>query len=740
MFASPRIVTLVCLLMGAGLIGRPSLAKADLPGGAKIKFNRLFTFQEGETKLAEPSTDEEKRRPFNAAHCTCSKVRAGDSAFLAKDFAFELTLETATASVNLPAEVWVGTTCSTETNRNSTGTCERLDDAGIGEIETLRNTPAVPLLSVYRVLQPKGGDCTEREGAAQVWVGADGDKNGDLEYWVSADVTTDTQPPPLPVNVRAIGGEGAIKVNWELPDSRATDIRRFQFFCANEDGTPALSKPKASARYQTAKTLCGDAASIPFSPSQASQDPVPNWVTALDDQYLCGETDSATASEVRLTSFRNGDKFQVAMIAIDLAGNAAGVYVTELVTPQPVTDFWEDLHDQGSDAEGGFCLLARTFGDDSGLSQTLRHFRDDTLARSAAGRWLAARYYEVSSAAAPLVDGWVSRALAVAVLAPLVIAALLWHFLTLPGCVVALAACIWWRRRSAMRRRGALARAPIHRTRPVGSVSAFSVLTVLTVLTIPTVMLASAGPANAQGIEPYWDDDLVSTNVDEGAAAVRWHAGIRVGPYTPAIDAQFGMEPGPYQQMFGDNGILPMLDVDWILWEGFGQIGIGGSIGYLSKTARTYTVPTDGQERTRAAEKNSFRLIPMAATAVFRMTYLDDRYHIPIIPYVRGGLAYSLWWVEAPDGGVASVCRAGGATCDENKARGGSLGLVGSIGLAVRAERIDFEAASAMREGGIQHAGFYAELQASKVDDFGSGNKLSVGDALTWFAGVDFEF
>jgi len=44
-----------------------------------------------------------------------------------------------------------------------------------------------------------------------------------------------------------------------------------------------------------------------------------------------------------------------------------------------------------------------------------------------------------------------------------------------------------------------------------------------------------------------------------------------------------------------------------------------------------------------------------------------------------------------------------------------------------------------MRQSGIYHAGFYAELQVAKVDGFGSDKKLSVGDT-TWFAGIDFEF
>ena len=61
------------------------------------------------------------------------------------------------------------------------------------------------------------------------------------------------------------------------------------------------------------------------------------------------------------------------------------------------------------------------------------------------------------------------------------------------------------------------------------------------------------------------------------------------------------------------------------------------------------------------------------------------------------------------------------------------------MGLAIRAERVDSDAAISMRNSGIQHAGFYGEWSVGKVDGFGTDTKLSVGDS-TWFAGVNFEF
>jgi hypothetical protein len=223
---------------------------------------------------------------------------------------------------------------------------------------------------------------------------------------------------------------------------------------------------------------------------------------------------------------------------------------------------------------------------------------------------------------------------------------------------------------------------------------------------------------------------------------------VRVGPYVPGIDAQLGMPAGgfagPYEQMFGGYSVLPMLDVDRFLWTGFGQLGVGVSLGYLGKKARAWQADTDPADpmRPRAqGDHNTFRLIPLSLSAVYRLSYLDDEFGIPLVPYARGGLAYYVWWVTAPSGDFAQACRGGGddPSCPKTTAAGASLGVVGSVGVALRAERIDAAAARSMRESGIEHAGFYAELSVAKVDGFGSDKKLSVGDR-TWFAGINFEF
>jgi hypothetical protein len=318
--------------------------------------------------------------------------------------------------------------------------------------------------------------------------------------------------------------------------------------------------------------------------------------------------------------------------------------------------------------------------------------------------------------------------LAGVVLAPLVAVALLWHWLTLPGLLAVITlAWLWRRRRIAMPRSRLRTAAPA----------------------LGLVALALApGPAHAGGYQPYWENSNIASENESFAddpGQVTWLAGLRLGPYVPDIDEKFEGDLGPYKQMFGGYHMLVALDVERVLWSNFGQIAVGGSLGYTQKRARSFTIDSDPASpmRERATDENKFRMIPTALTASYHFTLLDDDYGIPVVPYVRAGLSYYVWWVS-DSSGIATACKDGSdkatnPTCSKDKALGASLGVQGSIGLAIRAERIDASTANSMRQSGIQHAGIYGELSIAKVDGFGSDSKLSLGDR-TWFAGVNFEF
>jgi hypothetical protein len=353
----------------------------------------------------------------------------------------------------------------------------------------------------------------------------------------------------------------------------------------------------------------------------------------------------------------------------------------------------------------------------------MRRFRDETLASTALGRWLTSVYYSTTGGI-DLHGSIFLRALAAIYLLPLVAFALLWHVFTLPG-LLGLFALVKLARRRALRARLATA----------------AVLGAIVLM-----------PTSARAQTPYWEDNAIDDREGELAVGdplrVKWHAGLRLGPYVPGIDAQINMPTGkyagPYEQMFGGYRVLPMLDIERFFWRGFGQAGVGFSIGYMSKSAKAWQAgsdPSDANRPRSEGDENKFRLFPLAVSAVYRLTYLDDEFGVPLIPYARAGLGYYIWWIVGPNGDFAEACSDGGDAmgCAKTTAAGASLGFVGSVGLSIRAERIDESAARSMRESGIEHAGFYGEYSVGKVDGFGSDKKLSLGDS-TWFAGVDFEF
>jgi hypothetical protein len=751
----------VSVVLATAPAARADTAAGPLPNGGTFEFRELFIKEDGDDEFTQPSEPLERDKYFNLAHCVCGSGGAGDE----QELQLSMTVTGAVSPLNRPGDVWLGADCSSDQLRDTN--CLRDDGQAIGDLSTLENMIVRRTFQVFDVIAPVAASCPVTESTANVWVLSDTDGSGTYDWHAVYPIDFDTQAAPAPANATAESGENAVQVNWDPPIDRADDVAYYQALCARADtGEPAHAARTHAPRYETSTQLCPtlasreviltgvankrsesaafgptpdgapdagpvDAAPAADAAADAMPSNLPAGLEALEDRFICGE-ETAPASSMRIGGLENGVAYRIVVVAIDLSGNAAGIYFSNPITPQPVTDFWEDLHDQGSEVEGGFCLIAETYGKSGPLTQALRGFRDQTLADTAFGRWLTRVYYGVSDALGPLVHGSiVARVIAAVLLAPLVVIGLLWHVLTLPGLIVLLVGVRWlWKHR-----RGSTSR----RSRTPRLLAAATLVS----------LLALGGTASAQSSnDPFWSDPVWDDADDDEILDPHWHVGLRFGPYIPEIDKQLGGDPGPYEQMFGSgSAVMPVLDVDWLFYRGFGQLGIGGSVGAMWRSAQAYEAGTDPNDPMRPRSEGdgtNFRLVPLAATVVYRFTYLDDNYGIPVVPYVRGGLSYYIWWIGAPSGNTAVIRDPAGCDpdedgCSENRARGGTIGVQGSIGLAIRAERIDAGAARSMRQGGVEHAGFYAELSLAKVDGFGNDKKLSVGDR-TWFVGVDFEF
>ncbi len=212
---------------------------------------------------------------------------------------------------------------------------------------------------------------------------------------------------------------------------------------------------------------------------------------------------------------------------------------------------------------------------------------------------------------------------------------------------------------------------------------------------------------------------------------------FKIGPYTPSLDAEFGGSATPYADLFGDSsGLIYEGEFDWQIWRGFGSIGLGISLAYFGQSAAPFGDDSVGGKpasgETRVAGETSITLLPIALLAVYRFDVLANRWHIPLVPYVKAGLTYTFWWIRKGNGDVASD---GGSD-----ASGGNFGWQVNLGLALRLDILEPNAAKSLDvNAGVNHSYIFFEMKHLAADGFGSAKALDVG-ATTWLAGLAFEF
>jgi hypothetical protein len=724
-----RLSFLSLLPVGAVAIAAVDAQAQTLPNMGVVEFipNRALLVQADNDAELEVPDAEDKDRFFNFAHCVCSQ----SDSFPARDFGFEIKVSNDLGQ-SVGGQFWVaneGVTCTNSESRDGTGDDCVNTGLPVSDLDQLVDRPTEFRLRINQLVNLSGTECkADVDTTRRVWLLASstGGSGGGLDYGQSYPYEIDTKPPVVPSGVTASAVEGTATIAWTQPaGDEAPDY--YQALCATTTGEPLAKAEKR--RFDTAQSLCGvgqgpalDLEEKAIEGTGASVTTAtfpPDFLT--DPKFVCADT--VKGGKITIKGLAEGTDYVIAVVGVDEAGNADGFYLNKTVRSIAVTDAWEDLNDDDKyEVEGGFCLINQTYGGGSGPAQGLRAFRDETLATTAFGRWLIARYYAHVAPLGELVAGSpILRVIAAVVLLPAVALALAWHLLTLPGLLAVLALAWAWRRRRRRQPR---------RNRLVIASAATAAL-----VAVPAVASAQSS------IAPYWEEEGLDEDLE--AAQPRWNVGVKIGPYTPGIDAQYQDQTGtgftPFEDAFLGGMWLPVLEVDYFILSHIGQLGIGVSGGFTGDGARpwkTGTVLGEDKREREPAEDMKFRMVPLTLTAVYRATQLDELYGVPLIPYARAGLAYYIWWMRSPNGEFAQIGDCESTTC---KGRGGSFGLVGSVGLALRAENIDKSAALSMRESGIEHAGFYVEGSLGWVDGFGNEKRMALGD-LTWFGGFNFEF
>ncbi len=739
---TPSRFLAVALLLAAALWLKPGEAQAFELEGATILIELELPDSNGDFRI---TTDPIKiQEYFGRANCLCPEVEFGVK--------FSILDSPGSFMESEQVDIWLGKSCNSVPADIIIRNAECENSQVFNDIEDLIS-PRRATYPVQNLLAPNSSACELETGNSSVWAfidqGTDGIDGEDIEA-TPLEIAYDMKPPPIPLNITPSGAEKAIQIRWDLP-TRSEEIQYFQVLCARADGTeseddgfPGGLKPD----YLTTRDVCNNNSDNvkPLGADGAAMADLPETLEQLSPLTLCAET-GKTQTGVRVEGLENDVDYRLVLLTIDKARNVTAVDLG-VHTPAPVEDAWEYYQNQGGSAEGGYCFVATaTYGNyDHPFVRVLRDFRDDTLAHTEWGRDFIAWYYDNSPALAAFISRHESaRAFSYLILAPLVAGAAIWEYTGPLGKLVLLLGCAFFLRRRRLRRSKGLQNSSEPRWRP---------RRVLVIAGSAVLLLALSATAHAQ---PYWDE--LNEPVDFDDPVSHWNVEVKIGLYLPDVDSEFDLSGGaigPFEEVFGSSAnFMTILALDRFFAFPSGQLGITGSIGFNKQNAKAFAIDDmgnvqrdlNGKAVRSSGDVTKFRLFPTSFGVVYRFTRLDEEFGIPIVPYGRASLSYYLWFFSDPSGDFSEAPTSGcmspgssGSTCTVNRARGGSLGYQATIGIALRAERLDPAAEVSLRtQMGIEHAGFFVELLAAQVDGFGSDKKLSVGDT-TWFGGINFEF
>lgn len=222
---------------------------------------------------------------------------------------------------------------------------------------------------------------------------------------------------------------------------------------------------------------------------------------------------------------------------------------------------------------------------------------------------------------------------------------------------------------------------------------------------------------------------------------------FKMGPFLPDVDRDYaGPGLGPYATVFGvtdSTGAavdqpkafpMPVIAFDWQFLYLAGPLGIGVQAGFFRDKAQALIAePMAGENLRSSADTTTFGMLPLALLLSYRLEILPDRLRVPLVPYAKAGLAYSLYWIKSGSGNIARNSRG-------EAGRGGVPGFQVNAGAMLRLDFLEPSTAKKLDNvTGINHTYLFGEYQLSRVNNFGAGLVPSLGGS-TWFAGLAVEF
>jgi hypothetical protein len=246
---------------------------------------------------------------------------------------------------------------------------------------------------------------------------------------------------------------------------------------------------------------------------------------------------------------------------------------------------------------------------------------------------------------------------------------------------------------------------------------------------VATTALLGATSAQAQGTDEfgaYGGLERAGQIQSPQTVAVE----LRVGPYLPRVDDEFGGAT-PFRDLFGDdNRFLIGMEIDWQLLRipHFGSLGPGLGWGYTTMSGGQLLTDGSGD---RAKQDTSLTIMPFYLVGVLRVDMFARDTDVPLVPYVKAGLGYALWWVGDGEDTAEST--------DGVTGRGRSYGWQFALGGMFLLDVLDQNAAIEFDSTtGVNNSYVFLEWYNSMLDGFGGGDQMNVG-ANTWMLGLALE-
>lgn len=260
-----------------------------------------------------------------------------------------------------------------------------------------------------------------------------------------------------------------------------------------------------------------------------------------------------------------------------------------------------------------------------------------------------------------------------------------------------------------------------------------SVRSALLALFVSIASLLAAAPASAQSsgvLSTSWRQENRSDAVGSTMFSPQHFAfELRLAPYWPQVDSEFGGKAKPYNAAFGPNARIYFgLEFDFLPFRipYVGLIGPGVGWGYTSASAKaTFAEGPADVINTPSGEDTSFAIMPMYGAVVLRADELMRRTGIPLVPYAKLGVGFALWKASNGTGRSAFTDP---MTSAVHTGSGNSAGLHLALGGMLSLSFLDPRSSARLDEStGINHVYLFGEWMNAALNGIGASRAMRVG-------------